>query len=176
MGASETPDMGELLQGGAMVPTHGLTEAIHIGKDDLPWVDIGDGSELQLLQADLNQGLWVINSRFSPGYKVQTHYHTGAVFAVTMSGSWYYEEYPDYVNRKGSYLYEPAHSVHTLVVSEDNDEVTEVWFAIYGANINIEKDGRVTGVVDTQGVLGLYRALCEQQGLSHEKVIVIGEP
>lgn len=175
MSAPETPDMAELLQGGAMVPTHGLTEAIHIGKDDLPWIDIGDGSEIQLLQADLNQGLWVINSRFQPGYQVQTHYHTGAVFAVTLSGSWYYEEYPEYVNRKGSYLYEPAHSVHTLTVSKDNEEATEVWFAIYGANINIEKDGRVTGVVDTQAILGVYRALCEQQGLSHEKVIVIGE-
>jgi 2,4'-dihydroxyacetophenone dioxygenase len=168
--------MGELLQGGAMLPTRGLTEAMHIGRDDLPFVDLGDGSTLQLLQVDLNQGLWVINACFSPGYKVQTHYHTGSVFAVTHSGSWYYEEYPDYVNRAGSYLYEPAHSVHTLTVSEDNPGDTEVWFAIYGANINIDKEGQVVGVVDAQGILGLYRAFCEQQGLSHEKIIVIGEP
>ncbi|MFP6663299.1 MAG: 2,4'-dihydroxyacetophenone dioxygenase family protein [Deltaproteobacteria bacterium] len=172
----EQPDMAELLQAGATLPTHGLTEAMHIGKDDLPFVDLGDGSTLQLLQVDLNQGLWVINTRFSPGYKVQKHYHTGPVFAVTHSGSWYYKEYPDDVNRAGSYLYEPAHSVHTLMVSEDNEGDTEVWFAINGANINMDEEGRVVGVVDAQGVLGVYRALCEAQGVSHEKVIVIGEP
>ncbi len=172
----ERPDMAELLQGGAMLPMHGLTEATHIGKDDLPFVDLGDGSSIQLLQADLNQGLWVINSRFAPGYSVPKHYHTGSVFAVTHSGSWYYKEYPEYVNRAGSYLYEPAHSVHTLMVSQDNEGDTEVWFAIYGANINMTEEGQVTGVVDAQGILGIYRAVCEQQGLSHEKVIVIGEP
>jgi 2,4'-dihydroxyacetophenone dioxygenase len=165
------------LMGGANgpVPTHGRREAIHIGESDLPFVDIGDGNLLQLLQVDLNQGLWVVRNKFHPGYMVDTHYHTGIVFALTMSGSWYYEEYPDLVNTKGSYLFEPAQSVHTLKVSEDNDEMTDVWFAIYGSNINIDGDGNVTGVVDSHGILDVYRALCEAEGKSCDNLIVLGD-
>ena len=167
--------MEGLLQQGGVVPTKGVTEAIHIGESDLPFVDIGDGSLLQLLQVDLRQGLWVVRTKFQPGYSVDTHYHTGSVFAVTFEGSWYYKEYPEHVNRKGSYLFEPAHSVHTLTVSEDNEGETDVWFAVYGVNVNIDAKGNVTGIVDAPGILAAYRALCEAQGLSHEKVIVFGE-
>ncbi len=158
------------------IPMHGLTEALHIGEDELPHVDIGDGSTLQLLQVDLNVGLWVIRARFQPGYQVTKHYHTGQVFAVTLSGSWYYLEYPDYVNTTGSYLYEPADSVHTLKVSDDNEDVTDVWFAIYGANVNVDDNGDVVGITDAQSVLAAYRGLCDAQGLDHSKVIVMGEP
>ena len=168
--------VGDMVQEGGLVPTRALTEAVHIGESDLPWVDIGDGSLLQLLQADLNQGLWVGRIRFQPGYTVATHYHTGSVFAVTLEGSWYYREYPDLVNTRGSYLYEPAHSVHTLTVSDDNEGVTDVWFAIYGANVNIDEHGEVIGLVDAQAILTAYRALCDAQGLSHAGVIVMGEP
>lgn len=158
-----------------MVPMHGITEAMHIGADDVPWVYAGDLG-IKLLQVDLNQGLWVLMNRFPPGYVVQTHYHTGSVFAYTISGAWGYAEYPQYVNRAGSYLYEPAHSVHTLTVPDDNDEVTEVWFAIYGANVNIDEDGQVVGVTDAQSILQAYRALCAANGVDGSNVIVLGEP
>ena len=116
-----------------MVPMHGLTEALHLGEDDTPWVYAGDLG-IKLLHVDLNQGLWILRNRFPAGYRVQRHYHTGPVYALTLAGSWGYEEYPEYLNRPGSYLYEPAHSVHTLVVPEDNDGETDVWFAIHGAD------------------------------------------
>lgn len=61
--------------------------AMHRGPDELPFVDIGDGSRIQLLQVDIDTGLWVIRTRFSPGYEVQTHKHTGEVFAFTLSGA-----------------------------------------------------------------------------------------
>ena len=98
----------------------------------------------------------------------------GPVFAVTHSGSWFYSEYPETVNRAGSYLYEPAHSIHTLIVSEDNTEETEVWFAIYGANVNIDEGGRVLGIVDAKTVLETYRGGCEESGLDAGNVIVMG--
>lgn len=156
-----------------ILPGH-AREAIHIGINDLPWVDLGDGSRMQLLHVDLNQGLWVVRTRFAPGYAVQTHYHTGPVFAVTASGSWHYKEYPDYVNTAGSYLFEPAHSVHTLLVPESNTEETEVWFAIYGANVNIDEQGEVVGMVDAQRILQAYREGCAAMGASAERTIVVG--
>ena len=51
-----------------------------------------------------------------------------------------------------------------------------MWFAIYGANVNIDGDGQVIAVTDAQSVLGTYRALCEAAGEDHSKVIVVGEP
>lgn len=158
-----------------MLPTHGMTEAIHIGESDLPFVQGRDGSTFQVQKVDLNQGLWIVRTRFQPGLTIEKHYHTGPVHAVTFDGAWYYKEYPEYVNRKGSFLFEPAHSVHTLTVAEDNEGLTDVWFAIWGANLQMDDAGNVTSVTDAQSILQAYRKLCEAGGLDCSKMIVIGE-
>ena len=75
-----------------------IPTAIHRADDDLPWVDIGDGSLLKVLQIKEREGLWVIRNRFMPGYQVQTHKHTGPVYAFTTTGAWRYKE-SDFVNR-----------------------------------------------------------------------------
>lgn len=147
-----------------------IPKAMHRGHHDLPFVDIGDGSSLQLVQIDIEQGLWVVRTRFQPGYVVQTHKHTGPVHAFTLSGRWKYAEYPE-VNEAGSYLYEPAGSIHTLTVPADNDEVTDVWFAIYGANLNLDSDGNVTSVWDARYIYDGYLLLCEAAGLPAPDVI-----
>ena len=86
----------------------------------------------------------------------------------TTSGAWKYAEY-DYVNRAGSFLYEPAGSVHTLECIEDN---THVWFHMYGANLNLDADGNVTSVIDAGVVRDFYLAACESAG--HPRPAVIG--
>ena len=85
-----------------------------------------------------------------------------------MSGAWKYAEY-DYVNRAGSFLYEPAGSVHTLQCIEDD---TRVWFQMYGANLNLDADGAVESVSDGTSTLTLYRSLCEAAGLPQPAVLV----
>jgi quercetin dioxygenase-like cupin family protein len=148
-----------------------IPRAIHRGETELPWVDIGGGSLMQVLQVDIEHGLWVVRNRFQPGYEVQTHKHTGEVFAFTTAGSWKYKEYPE-VNTAGSYLYEPAGSIHTLTVPETNTEVTDVFFAIYGANLNLDADGNVESVWDAKFILEAYLMLCEAEG--HPRPDVIG--
>ncbi len=150
--------------------TTDIPRALHRGQSDNPFVDLGDGSTLQLMQVDIEAGLWVIRTKFQPGYVVQTHKHTGEVFAFTMSGSWKYVEYPE-VNTAGSYLYEPAGSIHTLTVPDTNTEVTDVWFAIYGANLNLEPDGSITSIIDAGSILQAYLLLCDAQGLGTPDVI-----
>jgi quercetin dioxygenase-like cupin family protein len=145
-----------------------IPNAVHIGADDLPWVDIGDGSLLKLVQVDINEGLWIVQNNFQAGYVVQKHKHTGPVWGYTVSGAWRYQEY-SYVNRAGSFLYEPAGSVHTLEAVEDN---TVVWFQIYGANLNLDADGNVESVLDASGVLAGYYALCEAEGHPRPNVLV----
>ena len=145
--------------------------AIHRGESDLPFVDFGDGVSLQLLQVDLDQGLWVVRTRFAPGVVIATHRHTGPVFAVTLAGSWKYREYPE-VNTAGSYLFEPAGSVHTLTVPADQEGVTDVWFAIYGANLNLDANGNVEAVIDAELVHQFYLAACKGMGIEDPPVIL----
>jgi 2,4'-dihydroxyacetophenone dioxygenase len=123
---------------------------------------------------DLDRGLWVVRTRFQPGITIPTHKHTGPVFAVTLAGSWKYLEYPD-VNTAGSYLYEPAGSVHTLTVPETETEVTDVWFAIYGANLNLDANGNVEAVIDAELIYNFYKSMCSAQGLPEPAVILGGQ-
>lgn len=148
----------------------GIPMALHRGEEELPFVGIGDGSTLQVLQIDVEKGLWVIRNRFKPGTTVQRHKHTGEVFAFTQAGSWKYAEYPE-VNRAGSYLYEPAGSIHTLTVPEDNTEETDVWFAITGANLNLDADGNVESVIDATTIRDAYLGMCEAQGFPRPNII-----
>ena len=111
------------------------------------------------------------SSSFQPGVTIQRHKHTGEVFAFTLQGAWKYVEYPE-VNTAGSYLYEPAGSVHTLHVLESNHEITDAWFAIRGANLNLDDKGNVESVLDAAAALEIYNAQCRQAG--HERPNVIG--
>lgn len=148
-----------------------IPEAIEISDADTPWVDTGEGYELKVIMVSITEGYWIVRNRFAPGSRVQTHKHTGPVYAYTLSGSWKYEEY-DLVNRAGSFLFEPANSQHTLVVPEDNDEITDVWFHIFGANLNLDAEGRVESVYDGPFVLAGYEMLCEASGLGKPNVLV----
>jgi quercetin dioxygenase-like cupin family protein len=147
-----------------------IPRALHRGENELPFVTLGDGTHIQLLQVDIEKGLWVVRTRFDPGVTIPTHKHTGEVFAFTIAGRWKYLEYPE-VNEAGSYLYEPAGSIHTLTVPEDVDGLTDVWFAIYGANLNLDADGNVETVVDAGLIRDVYFGMCEAQGLPRPDVV-----
>ena len=107
---------------------------------------------MQLLQVDLSVGLWVVQSRFPAGMTVPTHKHTGTCSPSRGPAAGTTSSRPS-VNIAGSYLYEPAGSVHTLHVPATNTELTDVWFTIYGANLNLDADGNVTSVIDADNVL-----------------------
>ena len=152
-----------------------MNTAILRRADELPFIGFADGTEMQLLQVDLAVGVWVVRSRFPAGTTQQTHQHTGHVYAFTSSGEWYYLESPDAACRAGSYLFEPAGSVHTLHVPDTNTEDTEVWFTIHGANLNLDAAGNVESVTDAHNVLAYYRHICAtRHDLADPPVIVIG--
>lgn len=150
-----------------MTLTSEMPTAVHVGADELPWADIGGGSKLKVLQVKEQEGLWIVANIFQAGYEVQKHRHTGPVWGYTVSGAWKYKEY-EYVNRAGSFLYEPAGSVHTLQCIEDD---TLVWFHMYGANLNLDAAGNVESVTDGAGTLAAYYALCEAEGLPRPNVL-----
>lgn len=147
-----------------------LPLSLHRSEEELPFVPYQEGVVFQLLQVNVEAGLWVVRVRFDPGVSIQRHRHTGEVFAFTLSGSWRYLEYPE-INTAGSYLYEPAGAIHTLHVPDTNDEVTDVWFAIHGANLDLDSDGNVETVLDAGTVLEIYRSQCKEQGFDSPNVI-----
>lgn len=147
-----------------------LPKADHISYDEAPFVTFMEGVDMQLLHADVESGLWVVRIRMAPGVSIPAHKHTGEVFAITSSGSWQYLEYPE-INTAGSYLYEPAGSVHTLYALESNVGLTEVWFAIKGANLNIDEEGGVESVWDAGFILNEYLRLCKEEGHDNPKIV-----
>lgn len=151
-----------------MAMTAPAPTAVHIGDEEIPFVEMGGGNLLRVLQVREKESLWIIENVFQAGFEVMTHRHTGPVWGYTKSGAWKYKEY-DYVNRADSFLYEPANSVHTLQCIEDD---TRVWFHMYGMNLNLDADGNVASVTDGAGTLAFYLAMCEQQGLPKPPVLV----
>lgn len=143
-----------------------IPEARHVGIDEIPWVEnkAYPGTWMRLLQADLDAGLYAMHGKMSPGLAVGTHRHNGAVFMITYSGSWRYLEH-EYVNRAGSYLYEPPGSIHTLEVPATNTEVTEVHTILYGETEYLDADGNVIAVSDAAKMLQNYYESCEAAGL-----------
>ena len=148
----------------------GIPTAAHRGEEELPFVYFTDGVEFQLMQVDIDLGLWVVRTKFAPGTTVQRHRHTGTVYAYTTAGAWRYLEYPE-INRPGSYLYEPAGSVHTLHALAENTGPADIFFAISGANLNLDDDGNVASVTDAGSVLKTYLQGCERAGLPRPNVI-----
>ncbi len=155
--------MAEALQSGP-VQSH----AVHRGADELPFVEIGGGNKLKVIQVDVAEGLWIVENIFQRNYAIQRHRHTGPVYAYTTRGAWKYREY-DYVNRAGSFLFEPAGSVHTLECVEDD---THVWFQMYGVNLNLDDEGNIESVFDGPGTLEAYYALAEAEGFDRPNVMV----
>jgi len=144
----------------------------HVGDDDAPWVDTGYGVDLKVVRFDSTRGTWVIRNRFRPGTRLQIHRHTGPVDGFTLAGRWHYLEY-DFYSTAGSYIYEPANSVHTLDVPEDNTEATDVLFVIEGALLNLDPDGNVETATDGPGILDAYFALLEAEGKPRPNGLII---
>jgi quercetin dioxygenase-like cupin family protein len=146
--------------------------ALHVGVDEVPWVPnpLFPGASLRLLQADVVRGVYVMAGRLPGGLAVGTHRHTGAVHMFTLSGAWRYREH-EYVNRAGSYLYEPPGSVHTLEVLPGED-VTETLSIVYGETEYLDEHGRVQSVSNAATNLANYYEACERAGLARPTAIL----
>jgi 2,4'-dihydroxyacetophenone dioxygenase len=151
---------------GVLDPLEVLPAARHVGVDDVPWVPnpTYPGTWMRLMQADLEAGISVMAGRLPPGLEVGTHRHAGAVHMFTLSGAWGYREH-DYVNRAGSYLYEPPGSVHTLYVPTDNTELTETLTVIYGQTEYLGAGGEIIAITNAASNLAAYLEACAAAGV-----------
>ena len=138
-----------------------------VNENDIPLLTdlLVPGFSIKPLLVDKELGMTVTIGYGKPGTKVPAHYHTGAVHGFTLKGSWYYDEYPDQLQTPGSYLYEPAGSVHALSVPETNTEDTVVFFVLFGANIGFDEQGNIAGILDAVATQALIEATVERLGL-----------
>ncbi|MEJ8858140.1 2,4'-dihydroxyacetophenone dioxygenase family protein [Variovorax robiniae] len=138
-------------------------------QDELLTVNIRDmtfvpgaapGSEVIPLFLDRENGIWVLYGKFAPGTRLPTHFHTGTVHFFTTKGEWAYLEYPHNPQTEGSYLYEPAGSIHTFSVPEDATGPAEGFMVVHGANVNFDGerflDIRDAGAIE-DGILHYLR-------------------
>src|SRR5215475_3177968 len=126
---------------------------------------LGEGVHFKPLRLDMEAGVWVVLATIAPGASLPLHYHTGIAEGYTLSGCWHYLEYPDQLQTAGSYLYEPAGSVHTFVCPESNTEDTVLFVRVEGGNVNFTEDGQFHSILDTVTIRHLTSALTEAQEL-----------
>ena len=151
------------------VPVFSLpqNELLTVNVSDIPVLKdaLGPGVNFQPLFLDPEVGVWSVIATFPPGVTMPIHLHTGPVHGYTLKGSWIYLEYPDQPQTAGSYLYEPASSVHQLYVPETNTEDTVILFVVYGANVGFTDDGQFHSVLDAVTVQKLVEQCAQAQGL-----------
>lgn len=153
------------------------TELLTVNDKELPWLEdsLGQGIKLKPLRLDVEAGVWVVLASFKPGSSVPLHYHTGEAEVFTLSGRWNYAEYPDQPQTAGSYLFEPAGSVHTLLVPADNTEDTLMLVRVRGANVNFNEDGTLHSILDTTALVFLTDMFSVQLGIEDMAYIRGGE-
>ncbi|MFJ9712875.1 2,4'-dihydroxyacetophenone dioxygenase family protein [Streptomyces sp. NPDC101234] len=152
------------------------TELLTVNVNEIPVLkdSLGPGIDFQPLFLDPEIGVWVIIGTFAPGVELPIHLHTGPVHGYTLKGEWIYKEYPDQPQTAGSYLYEPASSVHTFAVPETTTEPTVVLFIVYGANVGFTDEGQFHSVLDAVSVQKLTEHCAQAQGLGAIKYLTGG--
>lgn len=123
------------------------------------------GISVYPLFLDPFNGVWVLRVKFAPGVTLPMHFHTGTVHLYTMSGCWYYTEYPQQKQTAGCYLYEPGGSVHQFSTPADNKEDTDTFMVVTGANINFaDEGGAYLGVMDAGWIKTFIDQMIKEQG------------
>ncbi|WP_374575283.1 2,4'-dihydroxyacetophenone dioxygenase family protein [Phenylobacterium sp.] len=119
---------------------------------------------------DRENGVWVLYGKFAPGTVLPKHFHTGVVHFFTTKGRWNYAEYPDDPQTAGSYLFEPAGSIHTFTVPADAPEPAEGFMVVYGANVNFEGE-EFQDITDAGSLEDMFQAAA-QAGLMAPPVYI----
>ena len=135
------------------------------------------GIKVHPLFMDPYNATMVLRIKFAPGITLPLHFHTGYVHGFTMSGCWYYTEYPDQKQTAGSYLFEPGGSVHQFNTPADNTEDTDTLFVMTGANINFASmGGDFMGIMDAGWVKNWVDQAIKDQGADKMNYISAGIP
>ena len=153
---------------GATLPLPALPQdnLLSVSIDQIPLIrNVFPGIHIRPLRIDVERGEWVFLAIMEPGSSLPVHYHTGTAQVWTISGCWKYAEYPDQPQTAGTYLYEPAGSVHTFYVPKENTEDTVALAWIEGAQVGFHEDGRFHSMNDATSIRYAIEMLASAQGI-----------
>ena len=141
---------------------------------DEPGITFGDlapGITLWPLFIDPANATWVMYARYEPGVQLARHFHTGVVHFFTVKGRWGYAEHPADEQRAGSYLFEPANSLHTFTIPDDATEAVEGFMVVTGANVNFDAEGNYIGTDHAGSMEALILDAAKAQGIDLPRYI-----
>lgn len=155
--------VADCFTGSALVLPHETPAA-----DDPDWIPQADNVWFRPLLLSVSQGFYV-NLLWVRGAGVLSrHRHSGPVHAFTLRGAWHYLEH-DWVARANDYAFEPPGETHTLVVSEEANEMLTL-FHVTGGYTYVDPQGRAMGYEDVFTKLEAVRAHHERIGHDPEAV------
>jgi hypothetical protein len=99
---------------------------------------------------------------------ISLHRHVAPVEAWVIGGRWRYLEH-GWVARAGSYVYEPAGDVHTLVTLGDEEMIT--LFSVHGPVEYLGPGGEVATVETAETKLRRYVDFCDSHDLQVAPVV-----
>jgi quercetin dioxygenase-like cupin family protein len=135
-----------------------------IDPDDLPYARIErpwGTTYMKLLTCSVAGNTFTNIIRYPAGVQLATHLHTGPVHAYTFAGRWRYLEY-DWEAGPGSYVHEPAGTVHTLKIEED----TLALFIVTGGFVYFDEAGDFIRYQDAATTLADCKAALAADGLT----------
>ena len=130
--------------------------------DTIPWVPQGDGVWFKPLRLCPESGSWTNLLRVTKQGTVSLHRHRAAVEAWVVSGQWRYLE-RDWVARAGTYVFEPAGDVHTLVNTGQEEMVT--LFVMHGPIEYIGPNGETIFTETAETKFSRYSDYCQEKGI-----------
>ena len=134
----------------------------------IPWVPQAEGVSFRPLRICPELGTWTNLLRVTRQGTINLHRHVASVEAWVISGEWRYLEH-DWVARPGSYVFEPAGDVHTLVNTGREEMVT--LFAMHGPIEYIGAGGQTVFTETAETKLSKYASFCKANGIAMAPVI-----
>jgi 2,4'-dihydroxyacetophenone dioxygenase len=131
-------------------------DAIPFARIQRPW----GTTYMKLLRCSVAENSFTNIVRYPAGVQLATHLHTGPVHAYTFEGRWRYLEY-DWEATAGSYVNEPAGTVHTLKIEDE----TLALFIVNGGFIYFDDKGAFIRYQDAATTLEDCKAALAVDGL-----------
>jgi 2,4'-dihydroxyacetophenone dioxygenase len=144
-----------------------VLKTLHIQVDDVPFVEVGPGLKMRVLQYRPEHSLLAEELEAAPGAESVLHRHLAPVLGWTTRGAWGHDR--TYAYRPESYIFETPGVVHQFLNGPD---VTRALYIERGDTELVDPDTRETIEVSAlSSRMRYYLESCEAAGLPRPNVL-----
>jgi 2,4'-dihydroxyacetophenone dioxygenase len=136
--------------------------------ETIAWVPQAEGVFFRPLRICPREGRWTNLLRVTRRGTINLHRHLAAVEAWVIQGEWRYVE-RDWVARPGTYVFEPAGDIHTLVNTGQDEMVT--LFSMHGPIEYIGANGETTFTETAETKLSKYVDFCRDNSIPLASIV-----